>query len=64
MISSISTLMALCEKADNDIRACLNTLQVCVYLCTEVIPSDSVGIEYFVACKLSHIPSFLGENIP
>lgn len=28
MVSSISTLMALCEKADNDIRACLNTLQV------------------------------------
>ena len=24
----MSTLMALCEKADNDVRSCLNTLQV------------------------------------
>jgi len=26
--SDLSTLLALCEKADNDIRSCLNTLQV------------------------------------
>lgn len=28
MIASMATLMALSEKSDNDIRACLNTLQV------------------------------------
>ena len=45
MISSISTLMALCEKADNDIRACLNTLQVlchysrsvCIVVCSFLV---------------------------
>ncbi len=28
MKSDMSTLMALCEKADNDVRACLNSMQV------------------------------------
>jgi len=26
--TDLTTLLALCEKADNDIRSCLNTLQV------------------------------------
>ena len=26
--TDLSTLIALCEKADNDIRSCINTLQV------------------------------------
>lgn len=26
--SDMNTLLALCEKTDNDIRSCLNTLQV------------------------------------
>ena len=29
MRADMPTLMALCEKADNDVRACLNTVQVC-----------------------------------
>ena len=28
MTAAMSTLMALCEKTSNDIRSCLNTLQV------------------------------------
>ncbi len=28
MKADTGTLMALCEKTDNDIRACINTLQV------------------------------------
>ena len=28
MSAAMSTMMALCEKSDNDIRSCLNTLQV------------------------------------
>ena len=28
MKSTMSTLIALCEKTDNDIRACLNSIQV------------------------------------
>jgi len=28
MKADMSTLMALSEKADNDVRACLNTIQV------------------------------------
>lgn len=43
MISSISTLMALCEKAENDIRTCLNTLQVCTYIVQK-------GHEIFIFC--------------
>ena len=31
--ASMSTLMALCEKADNDVRTCLNSVQVTVALC-------------------------------
>ena len=31
--ASIPALTALCDKADNDIRSCLNTLQVCRHAC-------------------------------
>ena len=29
--ADMTSLLALCEKADNDIRSCLNTLQVGVH---------------------------------
>jgi len=29
--TDLTTLLALCEKADNDIRSCLNTLQVFLF---------------------------------
>ena len=31
MQADAHTLSALCESADNDIRSCLNTLQVIIY---------------------------------
>jgi len=31
--TDLTTLLALCEKADNDIRSCLNTLQVSLSFC-------------------------------
>ena len=37
MKADTGTLMALCEKTDNDIRSCINTLQVCVCVCTLTI---------------------------
>ena len=30
--AGMSALMALCEKTENDIRSCLNTLQVHMYI--------------------------------
>ena len=40
MKADTGTLMALCEKTDNDIRSCINTLQVCV----------CVHFNYFCPC--------------
>ena len=56
MVSSISTLMALCEKADSDIRACLNTLQVinprraCAARVTVVVLCVCVSVSTALIC--------------
>ena len=46
MVSSISTLMALCEKADNDIRACLNTLQVSIPFTTSYNAGSVLSVDF------------------
>lgn len=36
-------LMSLCEKTDNDIRSCINTLQVCDRTLTDSLDVSCVG---------------------
>ena len=43
MSAAMSTMMALCEKSDNDIRSCLNTLQVGVCVTLYVHDKDPYG---------------------
>ena len=42
MKADMSTLIGLCEKADNDVRACLNSLQVRWSLVWEGLDKESV----------------------
>ena len=61
MTSSISTLMSLCEKADNDIRACLNTLQVLYDSVLIIYPSHwSIKISMYIVKSNVQI---LGDHI-
>ena len=75
MSSSISTLMALCEKADNDIRACLNTLQVpnlCAFIssnttkhnCTSVLVCIPVAPELVLIIHVrTYVHSYVTVHI-
>lgn len=42
MKADMGAMMSLCEKTDNDIRACINTLQVCETVCEEACRRSSL----------------------
>jgi len=56
--TDLTTLLALCEKADNDIRSCLNTLQV-ISPCESFSLSDCFVI---VTCEMFSL-KYLGNSM-
>ncbi len=50
MKADTGTLMALCEKTDNDIRACINTLQV-RDVCFKTCQNSNVGLLMLIGKK-------------
>ena len=51
--ADLNALMALCERTDNDIRSCLNTLQVCCLSCLFACLADCLAV-CLPACLCLH----------
>lgn len=51
MKADMGALMSLCEKTDNDIRACINTLQVCYIIC-----EDTCQLSSLTTCCFCPVP--------